>query len=486
MNRSSLFVRTTVAAVALAFVFGGTLSAQEPAKQPQSTDPHAGHNHAQPASPPQKIAVPANQIKPGQPAQLRPGEQPPNPAPNAAKGMAGAVKPAPGQDIPAPTVVLKEGEVPAIKFDTPTYDFGRVRSGQEVTHDFWFTNTGTGPVEILKVRPSCGCTTAGQHDKIVQPSQTGKIPMRLNPGNASGPIHKTVMVNTNVPGEGATITLHIQGEVWHPIQATPTSASFGRLTSEMASSASMERKLTIVNNTEDKVTVSEAKSSNPSFKATVNTLEEGKKYELVVTVVPPLASGPVTGNIELTTTLADMPKMLVPVNAYVTADVDVTPNQLTLPSNRNGNIQRQFFIRNNTPNPIKVSDLASTNENLKLSIIETQPVGKAYRLTVDIPQEYAVASGGDKITLKTDNTSVPMLTIPINSAPSVADVTKQFGVTPNQTTPGAAGGAAAVPVTAGAQPGGPAVVKPATPPVQPVQPPAQPAGSGTPAAATGK
>ncbi len=55
--------------------------------------------------------------------------------------------------IPKPTVVLKPGEVPAIKFDTPDYDFGRVRSGPDITHDFWFTNTGTGPLEILKVRP---------------------------------------------------------------------------------------------------------------------------------------------------------------------------------------------------------------------------------------------------------------------------------------------------------------------------------------------
>ncbi len=55
--------------------------------------------------------------------------------------------------VPKPTVVLKPGEVPAIKFDTPDYDFGRVQSGPDIIHDFWFTNTGTGPLEILKVKP---------------------------------------------------------------------------------------------------------------------------------------------------------------------------------------------------------------------------------------------------------------------------------------------------------------------------------------------
>ena len=55
---------------------------------------------------------------------------------------------------PKPTVVLKTGEVPNIKFDTPNYNFGRVRAGQPIKHDFWFTNTGTGPLEILRVKPS--------------------------------------------------------------------------------------------------------------------------------------------------------------------------------------------------------------------------------------------------------------------------------------------------------------------------------------------
>ncbi len=70
------------------------------------------------------------------------------PGPNAAQPAR------PGATVPAPTVVLKPGEVPAIRFDTPIYDFGLVRAGPDIIHDFWFTNTGTGPLEILSVKPS--------------------------------------------------------------------------------------------------------------------------------------------------------------------------------------------------------------------------------------------------------------------------------------------------------------------------------------------
>jgi len=81
-----------------------------------------------------------------QPAQaVQPQPPPPAPASQAVK---------PGQpQVPPPTVVLKAGEVPGIAFKEPTYDFGRVRSGTDVTHDFVFTNTGNGPLEILQVKP---------------------------------------------------------------------------------------------------------------------------------------------------------------------------------------------------------------------------------------------------------------------------------------------------------------------------------------------
>ncbi len=62
-------------------------------------------------------------------------------------------KPKSTGQVPAPTVELKPGEMPGIKFDLTTYDFGRIRAGGDVIHDFWFSNTGNGPLEILRVKP---------------------------------------------------------------------------------------------------------------------------------------------------------------------------------------------------------------------------------------------------------------------------------------------------------------------------------------------
>jgi hypothetical protein len=74
------------------------------------------------------------------------------PQPPASAPASQAVKPGQPQ-IPQPTVVLQPGEVPGIAFKEPTYDFGRVLSGTDVKHEFEFTNTGNGPLEILQVKP---------------------------------------------------------------------------------------------------------------------------------------------------------------------------------------------------------------------------------------------------------------------------------------------------------------------------------------------
>lgn len=72
---------------------------------------------------------------------------------SAAKNPRAGAKPGKAGQVPAPTVELKPGEMPGIKFDLTTYDFGRIRAGGDVIHDFWFSNTGNGPLEILRVKP---------------------------------------------------------------------------------------------------------------------------------------------------------------------------------------------------------------------------------------------------------------------------------------------------------------------------------------------
>jgi hypothetical protein len=130
-------------AAAVAWVSAGTATAQDKTA-PTNQDAKA-----------QKAENDAAGAKPGT-IQTKRVSQPPKTV--SGQNQSGSQKPGIAQKSggapPSPTVVLKPGEVPDVKFDTPTYDFGRIRAGQPVLHDFWFTNTGTGPLEIVRVKPS--------------------------------------------------------------------------------------------------------------------------------------------------------------------------------------------------------------------------------------------------------------------------------------------------------------------------------------------
>ena len=206
----------------------------------------------------------------------------------------------------------------------------------------------------------------------------------------------------------------MKGEVWMPVQVTPRSAAFGKITVEKASQG-MERKLTIVNNIEGSFTPTDIKSTNPMFEAEVKPIEEGKKYEVTVRLVQPIKQGNNTGQITLNTGLKDKPLLSIQTYAYVTAAVDVSPPKLELPKDRSRDLTRLFHIRSNSNKPIKLTNLKSSNPDLKLELTNIKNTLN-HRLKVIIPKAYNPPPAGDRITFNTDNPLVPEITIPITQS----------------------------------------------------------------------
>lgn len=227
----------------------------------------------------------------------------------------------------------------------------------------------------------------------------------------SSKVTKTINIYTNIPGADANVKIKMQGELWQPVQVSPRSASFSRLSSEQAKSG-LVRKLTVVNNVEGMAELTNVRSSHPAFSVETKTIEPGKKFELIVTLVPPLKPGRNSGKIEFSTGISDKPTMSVPVSAFVTAEIDVMPPKLAVASERTKDLSRQFTIRNYSKKPVKITDLVTSNPALKVAMTETK-AGMNFRVTVTVPATYVIPAGGDKITFKTDCPAVPEVTVPI-------------------------------------------------------------------------
>jgi len=153
-----------------------------------------------------------------QPTRPAPGSatvQPNNPQPT--------VKPASG--TPTSTATMPATPQPAaapstLKFETLTYDYGKITQGTVVNYKFKFSNTGTKEVKLENVRASCGCTTPNYPKEAIKPGTSEGIDVRFDSTGKLGPQSKTVTVKTD-EGDGGLIILTIKGEIEGNSNPTP-------------------------------------------------------------------------------------------------------------------------------------------------------------------------------------------------------------------------------------------------------------------------
>lgn len=96
------------------------------------------------------------------------------------------------------------------EWESAVHDFGKIKQGVPVTHEFTFTNTGKTPLVITNVQASCGCTTPAWSKDPIPPGGKGFIKATYNAASMGG-FNKTVTVMANV--ESGFKQLSIKGEV---------------------------------------------------------------------------------------------------------------------------------------------------------------------------------------------------------------------------------------------------------------------------------
>lgn len=210
------------------------------------------------------------------------------------------------QSPTSPSPLVASGSGPKIVFATPVYDFGRIKGGESVKYTFVFTNAGSAMLQVSNVHAPCGCTTAGDWTRRVEPGKTGSIPIQFNSANFNGPVAKAITATCNDSNQ-PTVGLQIKGNIWKPIEVTPQFAMLN-VTAETPSNGTIVR---IVSNEDLPLTLSAPESSHPAFATELSTNQPGKEFQLLVRTVPPLPAGNVQGQITLKTSSTNMPVIQV-------------------------------------------------------------------------------------------------------------------------------------------------------------------------------
>jgi hypothetical protein len=84
--------------------------------------------------------------------------------------------------------------------DSSSRNYGTIPEGQKLDVSFRFRNSGSTPLVIGAVRPSCGCTIAEQPKAPIAPGGEGQIRAVFNSQGHSGVNHKTLFVTANTRG----------------------------------------------------------------------------------------------------------------------------------------------------------------------------------------------------------------------------------------------------------------------------------------------
>lgn len=298
---------------------------------------------------------------------------------------------------------------PRIQFATPVHDFGRIKGGQVVKYTYAFTNTGDQLLELTGVHVACGCTTAGEWSRQVEPGQTGTIPIQFNSGNFNGQVTKAITVTCNDKTQ-PTLTLQLKASIWKPIEVTPNFAALN-LSTESPSNATLVR---IVSNEEAPLTLFAPESNQRAFAAELRTNQPGKDYQLIVKTVPPLPAGNVQGQITLKTSSTNMPVINISAWATLQPSVLVVPAQIALPGAPLPNVTPvNVSIRNNGTNVLALMTPVVNARGVEVQVNELQP-GRYFTLKVVFPAGFEIAPG-EKIELSvpSNHPLYPVIKVPI-------------------------------------------------------------------------
>jgi hypothetical protein len=81
--------------------------------------------------------------------------------------------------------------------DAYQWDFGKVRAGQLLKHDFVLKNESSDILEIVNIHTSCGCTASEAGKKSLMPQESTTISVTFDTKRYSGPVKQFVYVHTD-------------------------------------------------------------------------------------------------------------------------------------------------------------------------------------------------------------------------------------------------------------------------------------------------
>lgn len=166
------------------------------------------------------------------------------------------------------------GRAEGLEWERTAIEIAAKPADKTVTADFAFRNTTDHPVEIRKIRTSCGCTVAESAKKSYAPGEQGAVKAVFTIGGRKGKQEKTIIVETSEKKSSDVLILRVNLPDTVKVNKEMLNWNIG----DPLEAQSFE--VSVVESGSAKVV--NALPLGTGFQADLKELEPGKKYEIVV------------------------------------------------------------------------------------------------------------------------------------------------------------------------------------------------------------
>ncbi len=186
-------------------------------------------------------------------------------------------------------------------------DFGSINRGEVITRNITLKNTGTETLVIGRVEASCGCTGTIVSSDHIAPGKTGSLQIMFTSKNFSGPVHKSITINSNA-GENAKTVLAFTVTVIEEVKVVPAYFIFRDAMVGQTGASSI--KLKNEGKETFEITGSKTQLEGFSIELPTNPVKPGESVDIVAKLTPK-AVATLSDGVFLTTTNAHQPEVYI-------------------------------------------------------------------------------------------------------------------------------------------------------------------------------
>ncbi len=306
-------------------------------------------------------------------------------------------------------------KAPKITIDEPIADLGIVVKGDSASHEFIIRNTGDAPLELLEVRPACGCTVV-EFDKMIEPGGSGKVHATLSTsGLRGGGGSKGISVFTNDP-DNPRVQLTLQAKLRDYLVFNPGFARFvkgkghgtGEVTQILFAPKFDDLEILKVESPFPFLSVDYRPATEEEHRA------EGAANQYVLTLTldySKAAVGPLTGKLAVYTNHPKQKVAWLPVSGFVRPLVAVTPPEAHFGKFQNPEaMTTNFIVKSYAPFDVKITKVDENIDGAKVTVTPIEE-GKSYNLQLTFDPKMPKGKFAGKLEIHTDSKIEPVIAV---------------------------------------------------------------------------